>query len=35
MVGMRDCDVALVELDMSGATAQPPRRLTTQRPLLY
>ena len=31
MAGMRDCDVALVELDMSRATAQPPRRLTTQR----
>ena len=29
--GMRDCDVALVELDISRATAQPPRRLTTQR----
>ena len=31
MAGMRDCDVAVVELDMSRATAQPPRRLTTQR----
>jgi Tol biopolymer transport system component len=31
MTGTRDCDVALVELDMSRATAQPPRRLTTQR----
>ena len=31
MTGTQDCDVALVELDMSRATAQPPRRLTTQR----
>jgi Tol biopolymer transport system component len=31
MVGMRDCDVAVIELDTSRATAQPPRRVTTQR----
>jgi Tol biopolymer transport system component len=31
MTGTRDCDVALVELEMSRATAQPPHRLTTQR----
>jgi Tol biopolymer transport system component len=31
MTGTRDCDVALVELDTSRATAQSPRRLTTQR----
>jgi Tol biopolymer transport system component/tRNA A-37 threonylcarbamoyl transferase component Bud32 len=31
LTGTRNCDVALVELDMSRATAQPPRRLTTQR----
>ena len=31
MAGMRDCDVALVEVDTSRATAQRPRRLTTQR----
>jgi Tol biopolymer transport system component len=29
--GMRDCDVALVEVDASHATAQSPRLLTTQR----
>ena len=29
--GMRDCDVALVELDTTRATAQPPAALTTQR----
>ncbi len=31
LAGMRDCDVALVEVDTSHATAQRPRRLTTQR----
>jgi eukaryotic-like serine/threonine-protein kinase len=31
MVGTRDCDVALVDLDTSRATAQRPRLLTTQR----
>ena len=30
MVGMRDCDVAVVELDTSRAIAQPPRRVTAQ-----
>ena len=35
MTGTRDCDVALVELDKSRATAQPPRRLTTQRSWLH
>jgi eukaryotic-like serine/threonine-protein kinase len=31
MAGMRDCDVALVAVDLSRGTAQPPRRLTSQR----
>ena len=31
MAGIRNCDVALVEPDISRATAQRPRRLTTQR----
>jgi len=31
LTGTRDCGVAVVELDLSSATAQPPRRLTTQR----
>jgi serine/threonine protein kinase/dipeptidyl aminopeptidase/acylaminoacyl peptidase len=30
-VGMRDCDVAVVELDASRAIAQPSRRLTSQQ----
>ena len=33
MAGMRDCDVALVAVDLSRGTAQPPRRLTPQRSL--
>ena len=32
MAGMRDCSVALVAVDLSRGTAQPPRRLTSQRP---
>ena len=31
LFGVRDCDVALVEVDTSRATAQRPRQLTTQR----
>lgn len=31
LTGTRNCDVALLELDLSRATAQPPRRVTTQR----
>ena len=31
VTGTRDCDVALVEVDVSRGMAQPPRRLTTQR----
>jgi Tol biopolymer transport system component len=31
--GMRDCDVALVAVDLSRGTAQPARRLTSQRSL--
>ena len=31
MAGMRDCNVALVAVDLSRGTAQPPRRLTSQR----
>src|SRR4029453_17902037 len=31
--GMRDCNVSLVEVDLSRGTAQPPRRLTSQRRL--
>ena len=33
MAGMRDCNVALVAVDLSRGTAQPPRRLTSQRSL--
>ena len=31
ITGTRDCDVALVEVDVSRAMAQPPRRLTTKQ----
>lgn len=31
MLGTRDCDVAVVEVDTPRATVQLPRRLTTQR----
>ena len=33
MAGMRDCKVALVEVDLSRGTAQPPRRLTSTQTL--
>jgi eukaryotic-like serine/threonine-protein kinase len=31
MLGMRDCNVTLVAVDLSRGTAQPPRRLTSHR----
>jgi eukaryotic-like serine/threonine-protein kinase len=33
LAGMRDCSVALVEVDLSHGTVQPPSRLTSQRRL--